>query len=120
MQQTKTENYLFTKEPIQENLEHLTDEGALIIVAHSLTKSVRLMITTLAALPAGARCKYCGCHESNRIYVFGHSMTWLFVLNKRPLTAEKATMLHGGMHGCSFNSQISKCYTNDQGYVSSR
>ena len=45
-----TESFLFTQESIQAYLDHLSDEGAGVVVTHGFMESIRLTMTALAAL----------------------------------------------------------------------
>ena len=42
------ENFLFTKEAISDYLDHLTDEGRLVVVSHSISHVYKLVTTTLS------------------------------------------------------------------------
>jgi spermidine synthase len=44
-----TESYLFTVESIKDYLDHLTDEGRMIVVMHNWYETLRLAVTALAA-----------------------------------------------------------------------
>ncbi len=48
-----TENYLFTVESIQDYLDHLTDEGRLVVSIHQRDRLLKLLSTSLAALEEG-------------------------------------------------------------------
>ena len=45
-----TENYLFTKEAIEQYLAHLTEEGRLVVVTHNDAELLRLLFTSLEVL----------------------------------------------------------------------
>jgi len=90
-----TESFLFTKESIQAYLTHLEDDGALVVVTHGLTESMRLILTALAALrEQGASVT----DAMKQIYLLGHPMMPVFVLKKSVLTQEEANTLHAVLH----------------------
>jgi len=99
-----TESFLFTKESIHEYFDHLTDEGAVIVITHDLTEAIRLTMTTLAALQdQGVSVP----DAMQRIYLLGHPMMPVVVLNKRPLSPEKAQTLHAALHLAGFDGRMS-------------
>jgi len=76
-----TENFLFTLESIGDYLDHLTDEGRLVVVAHNDAEALRLLSLSLTALNE----KGVGLKEAMRqIYIVGSDDYLVFVLKKAP------------------------------------
>lgn len=99
-----TENFLFTKESFQDYFDHLTPEGTLIIVAHSLPESVRLLTTALAAFAdRGIEVT----DAMKRLYVLGNSYMPVVVFQKRPFERERAQLLHSSLHLSGFDGRTS-------------
>jgi len=101
-----TENFLFTTDSINDYLDHLTDNGRLIVVAHADLEILRLVFTSLAALqkrgiPVDT--------AMNRLYVTGTEMFPVFVLKKKPLTLKEAETIHSAIHeNCRLGSDHTK------------
>jgi len=99
-----TENFLFTKESIQDYLDHLTDEGMVLVVAHNINESLRLLMTTLDALQERGT-NYTDAMK--QIYLLGNPMMPVFVLHKRALSEEQATIIHSALHAAGFDGETS-------------
>lgn len=86
-----TENYLFTVESIVDYIEHLTEQGSLIVVAHDDVEILRLLITSLTAFERlGLKSEDAMKH----IYILGSNTYPVFVLKKAPLTSEESIELY--------------------------
>jgi hypothetical protein len=99
-----TENFLFTTDSISDYLDHLTDNGRLIVVAHADLEILRLVLTSLAALqkqgiPMDT--------AMNRLYVTGPETFPVFVLKKKPLTLKEAETIHSAIHESGYDSSSS-------------
>ena len=101
---TLTESFLFTKESIQAYLAHLDADGAVVVVTHSLTESMRLIMTTLDAL----REQGLSVPDAmQRIYLLGHPTMPVFVLKKSVLTRDEADTLHAVLHLAGLDGESS-------------
>lgn len=81
-----TENFLLTTDSIRDYLDHLTEEGQLIVVGHNDAEILRLLSISLIAL--GQR------HISlttamRQIYILGSDLYPVFVLKKTPFEPEE-------------------------------
>lgn len=99
-----TENFLFTRESFRDYLDHLTPEGSLIIVAHGLPESIKLLSTALTAfedrgVPVPEAMK--------QVYLLGSPMMPVFVVQKRPLDPARAEGLHLALHQAGYRGQES-------------
>ncbi|MGQ9647215.1 MAG: hypothetical protein ACUVWO_11850 [Thermodesulfobacteriota bacterium] len=89
-----TENFLFTVESIQDYLDHLTDEGQLIVVGHNDAEILRLLSISLSALRQ---------HGINpvvamkQIYLLGSEEYPLLVMRKRPFEPEEILKAYASM-----------------------
>ncbi len=99
-----TENYLFTVESIKDYLDHLTDEGRMIVVMHNWYETLRLTITALVAFEEmGIETQDAMKH----IYTLGRDMNPLLVLKKTPFTPGEAEARHNAMHVLGFDTPLS-------------
>lgn len=99
-----TENFLFTRESFQDYLGHLTPEGSLVIVGHSVAESLRLLTTGLAALQdMGVSVT----EAMKQIYVLGEHRMPVVVFQKTPLEKARAEELHTLLHLVGFDGRIS-------------
>jgi len=102
-----TENFLFTTESVQDYLDHLTEEGQLIIVSHDDVTTWKLLAISLAALEKrGVSQK----NAMNQMYLLGLStpgMYPLFVLKKTPFTPEEAARMHSRMQELGYKPILS-------------
>ncbi|MBI5182173.1 MAG: hypothetical protein HZA06_04580 [Nitrospirae bacterium] len=94
-----TESFLLTTESISDYLEHLKDDGELIVLVHNKNMALRLVSLALDALkkmgidnPAAMR----------RIYLFGENLP-LFVLKKRPFTEDEISLRAAEMRRLGFD-----------------
>jgi hypothetical protein len=79
-----TENFLFTKNSIHDYMDHLTDEGSLVIACDKEMEVVRLVSTSLAALEERGVSHTEGM---KRIYALGSKdKKYLFVMRKIPFS----------------------------------
>jgi predicted membrane-bound spermidine synthase len=102
-----TENFLFTTDSINDYLEHLTDEGRLVIVTHDDITAWRLLSISLEAL------KEKGIDNTaalNQIYLLGLSSPGiypLFVLKKTPFEFSEVLPRHEKMLQLGYNPTLS-------------
>ncbi|MBI3354384.1 MAG: hypothetical protein HY034_05810 [Nitrospirae bacterium] len=97
-----TESFLLTSESISDYLEHLKDDGQLIVLVHNKNMALRLVSLALDAMkdagidnPAAMR----------RIYLFGEKLP-LFVLKKRPFTEDEISLRAAEMRRLGFDEGI--------------
>ncbi|MEK6680890.1 MAG: hypothetical protein AABY79_02880 [Nitrospirota bacterium] len=97
-----TESFLLTSESISDYLEHLKDDGQLIVLVHNKNMAMRLVSLALDAMkdagidnPAAMR----------RIYLFGEKLP-LFVLKKRPFTEDEISLRAAEMRRLGFDEGI--------------
>jgi len=92
-----TENFLFTTDAIGDYLEHLTDEGRLVVVTHDDITTWRLLSISLAALEQRG---IDNTEALNQVYLLGLSSPGiypLFVLKKTPFQPSEALTRHEKM-----------------------
>lgn len=98
-----TENFLFTTESIHDYLDHLTEEGQLIVVSHDDFTVWKLLAISLAALEEkGDRPET----AMAQMYLLGLSTPGtypLFVLSKTPLSSEEVSVRHEKMLELGYN-----------------
>ena len=93
-----TENFLFTTESILNYLDHMTDEGCLIVVGHNDAEILRLLSVSLSALNTR------GIEHTTatkHIYITGSKGLdnyLVFVLKKRPFEPHEALLGYEVMH----------------------
>ncbi len=90
-----TENFLFTTESIQDYLDHLTEEGRLMVVTHDDFTAWQLLSISLASLEQRG---LSNTDALKQIYMLGLSsgehVYPFFVLKKTPFTPEEALARH--------------------------
>ncbi len=75
-----TESFLLTEESISDYLDHLTEEGRLMIIAHGDLSMLRLLSLSLSALNDRG---VSNVEAMKRVYLVGSDQYPLFVLKKR-------------------------------------
>ena len=76
-----TENFLLTVDSINDYLDHLTDEGRLIVIAHGDLSMMKLLSISLSALNKRG---IINAEAMKHIYMVGSGQYPLFVLKKMP------------------------------------
>ncbi len=102
-----TENFLFTTDSIGDYLEHLTDEGRLVVVTHDDVTMWKLFSTSLAALNESG---ISDTEAMNRIYMMGLSSPGtlpLYVLKKTPFNPTQATVRQEKMVQLGYDPTLS-------------
>ncbi len=93
-----TENFLFTTESIDDYLDHLTEEGRLMVVTHSHVTALRLLALSLRSLEQRG---VSHTDALTRIYMLNLgsdvSIYPFFVLKKTPFAPEEALVRHEKM-----------------------
>ncbi|MDO8567526.1 MAG: hypothetical protein Q7R57_02285 [Dehalococcoidales bacterium] len=99
-----TENFLFTTDSINDYMEHLSDEGQLIVVAHSPVEILKLLSISLAALNQNGI-----DNESamKRIYVIGSHHYPVFVMKKTPFEPAELVSVHQSIHQLGYEPNLS-------------
>jgi len=106
-----TENFLLTVDSIGDYLDHLTDEGRLMIIAHGDLSMMKLLSISLSALNARG---VISSEAMKQIYMVGSGQYPLFVLKKTPFTIDetfaryKAVSAFGYDYSSSFFPYIEK------------
>ena len=81
-----TENFLLTTDSISDYLDHLTDDGRVIVIGHGELSMLRLLSISLAALGK----KDVGIKEGmQHIYILGSGLYPVFVIKKTPFLKEE-------------------------------
>ncbi len=89
-----SENFIFTKEAIEDYLDHLTDEGQLVLVTHEVGEVMRLLSLSVAALEdRGISSK----ESMGYIYIIGSHMNPTLVLTKKPITPAESERMYQGL-----------------------
>ena len=102
-----TENFLFTTDSISDYLEHLTDEGRLVVVTHDDVTMWKLLSISLAALNEKG---ISNTEAMNHIYMMGLSSPGtypLYVLKKTPFDPAQATVRQEKMVQLGYNPMLS-------------
>ncbi|MCR4394883.1 MAG: hypothetical protein NUV31_10975, partial [Dehalococcoidales bacterium] len=86
-----TENFLFTTDSINDYLNHLTDNGRLIVVAHNEIEIIRLLSLSLAAINQNGTDSFAAMQ---RVAVIGWHHYPVFILKKTPFNQAEAISLH--------------------------
>ncbi|MDP2920159.1 MAG: hypothetical protein Q8O43_08085 [Dehalococcoidia bacterium] len=90
-----TESFLFTTEAISDYLEHLTDEGRLIIVAHTPGEIFRLISLSIAAMEQQG---LDDTAATSRIYTIGAHIFPTLVVKKSPVQKAESEAIHKSLH----------------------
>ncbi|MGB2876837.1 MAG: hypothetical protein WBB97_02250 [Dehalococcoidales bacterium] len=103
-----TENFLFTTESIHDYLDHLTDEGRLMVVTHDDFTAWRLLSISLVSLEQRG---LSNTDALKQIYMLGLSsgeyVYPFFVLKKTPFTPEEALARHDKMVQLGYEPTLS-------------
>lgn len=86
-----TENFLFTADAIIDYLEHLTEEGRLIVVTHNDFEVLRLLSISLASLDRRGTDNR---EAMKQIYITGSGDYPVFVLKKKPFEPAEASEMY--------------------------
>lgn len=90
-----TENFLFTTDSIRDYLDHLTDEGRLVVVGHNDAEILRVFSLSLAALnKRGVNITT----AMSQIYIVGSDEYLVFVLKKTPFKQTIVLPMYQAMH----------------------
>jgi hypothetical protein len=89
-----TENFLFTSDSIHDYLDHLTDEGRLIVVGHNDAEILRLLSISLVALNEKG---ISPVEAMKRIYILGSDDYPVFVMKKAPFEQKEMVELLNSM-----------------------
>jgi hypothetical protein len=99
-----TENFLFTTDSICDYLDHLTDEGRLVVVGHNDAEILRLLSLSLAALnKRGVNIT----RAMSQIYIVGSGEYLVFVLKKTRFNPTKILSMYQAMHKFELKSILS-------------
>ena len=113
-----TENFLFTTESINDYLEHLTDEGRLVVVTHDDFTMWKLLSVSLATLNERG---ISNTAALNQIYMLGLSSANIypvFVLKKTPFEPTQVFLRHEKMRQLGYDPILSYFpYIRQEGMV---
>ncbi len=114
-----TENFLFTTESIHDYLDHLTEEGRLMVVTHDDFTAWRLLSISLASLEQRG---ISNTDALKHVYMFGLSsgeaVYPFFVLKKTPFGPEQAFARHEKMLQLGYEPTLSYFpFLEDEGTV---
>ena len=99
-----TENFLFTVDSIHDYLDHLTDEGRLVVVGHNDAEILRLLSISLAALNQNGVNLVAGMEK---IYLLGSEEYPLLVMKKTPFEKEEILKAYASMVQLGYEQQSS-------------
>ncbi|MFQ5996546.1 MAG: hypothetical protein ACE5KP_02860 [Dehalococcoidales bacterium] len=102
-----TENFLFTTDSINDYLEHLTDEGRLVVVTHDDVTMWRLISISLATLSERG---VSNTAALNQIYMLGLGSADIypvFVLKKTPFALSEVLLRHEKMRQLGYDPILS-------------
>ena len=99
-----TENFLFTTDSIHDYMDHLTDEGRLIVVAHDDIEVLRLLSI---ALHASKERGLSPVVAMNHVYIVGTDDYLVFVLKKKPFSQHDVILRYEAMRRLGLQSMIS-------------
>jgi len=102
-----SENFLFTVDSINDYLEHLTENGRIIVVAHHDLEIFKL---TFLALEAFKQRGITSQQALKHIYITGPPMHQVFVLKKSPITREEAEIIHN-------KAMLERHYQNESTFI---
>lgn len=106
-----TENYLFTTDSIDEYLEHLTDDGRLIVVAHDPAEMMRLLSISLGTLEEKGIDNRAAMRQ---IYMLGSEMLPVFVLKQTPFEPAEMQTLYQSLNQTGYDPGLSYIPTVNQ------
>ena len=107
-----TENFLFTTGSINDYLEHLTDEGRLVVTGHSQMEMFRLLSISLVALNEKGISNEAALKH---IYILGSDSQNLFVLKKTPFEPTGMSSRYETMQQLGYNPTLSYLpYINEE------
>jgi predicted membrane-bound spermidine synthase len=99
-----TENFIFTTDSINDYLDHLTDEGRLVVIGHNDAEILRLLSLSLAALhKRGVNIR----SGMNQIYIAGSDEYLVFVLKKTPFEPMRVLPMYKALHRFGLESTLS-------------
>ncbi|MDP2931930.1 MAG: hypothetical protein Q8O05_05470 [Chloroflexota bacterium] len=99
-----TENFLFTTDSINDYMEHLSDDGQLIVVAHDSGEILKLLSISLAALNQNGIGNEAAM---KRIYVIGAHHYPVFVMKKTPFEPSELVSIHQSIHQLGYEPTLS-------------
>lgn len=95
-----TENGLFTVEAMGDYLDHLTADGRLVFAAHNDVEIYKLIAIVLAAYRAQGDSEP---EAMRHLYTVGSEMMPALVVQKQPVTAGEANVIHRRLHQLGFD-----------------
>ena len=99
-----TENFLLTTDSLKDYYEHLTEEGAFIVVTHGQIEATRLLGLALTAL-SGPRVSEADVMK--HITVLGDGEYPVFILKKEPFECDRAYAMYQAARNKGYNLSAS-------------
>jgi len=99
-----TENFLFTTNSISDYLDHLTDEGRLVVVCHDDAEILRLLSISLASLNEKG---ISTTMAMKQIYMVGSIAYPIFVLKKTPFEPAEALLRYNAIYQFKYEPNFS-------------
>ena len=99
-----TENFLFTTDSINDYLNHLTDEGRLIVVAHDPIEIMKLLSVSLASLNQRGVANEAALKQIS--FIGSHHFP-VFVLKKTPFESAEMVSIHKSIHQLGYEPTLS-------------
>ncbi len=113
-----TENFLFTKESINDYLEHLTEEGRLVVVMHDDFTAWRLLSISLVALKERGVSHTAALKQIYMLGLSSESRLPVFVLQKTPFEPAQVLLRHEKMRQLGYDPTLSYFpYLSEEGMV---
>ena len=100
-----TENFIFTRESIDDYLEHMTDEGSLIFVGHTPLEVARLLSLSLTGLQERGITE---AEAMKHIYFVGWQRNSAMVMRKTPFEPARLESIHEALRASEFDSPESR------------
>lgn len=98
------ENFLFTKNSIRDYLDHITDEGRLVVVGHNPNMIMKLVSTTLSALESEGIDNRTAMRQ---VAVVGSEIYPTFVLKKTPFGPDETAAIDKEIRTLGFDTGLS-------------
>jgi predicted membrane-bound spermidine synthase len=104
-----TENFLFTRQSMEDYLTHLTEEGQVVVVTHNDAEVLRLLSIALVTLSK----KGIGQEAAMRhIHLLGSDDYPVFVLKKRPFKPEESLKRYEALRKQKFQLESSYSFSS--------
>jgi len=99
-----SESFLFTKEAFADYRRHLTDEGTILFMSHSMMETSKILSTMVATLMDEG---FSVQDAMQRVYILGSDMMPLIGFQKTPLAPDESGFFHAIAHSRLFTPGLS-------------